>query len=335
MTTTWANNWMSGVKDDAPISEMSIPGTHESSARVGGGLYQCQWRSITDLLNRGIRFLDIRCRILQQTETGYDPVRFRIYHGNTVGGDQYITFEEVQAQCIWFLEQNPSEFIMMNVQWEIIDNASDGEKFRDTFWKLTEPYRQHHWYLRETGTPGHEFVPRLSDVRGRIMLLRPYYEDGADTVGWPGFPANAKPPVECGSVWRGFNVNGTSANGIFETQNAWSTLDGGPKGDLVEQYIRDAGPNAAKNKLTLNFASYARDSQTPGRNADGMNKRLKAYLAPDQNTGFRNLGVINLDFASNTGDDGYSLENLIIERQPHQMPGTMYGGLNPDMYPRP
>jgi 1-phosphatidylinositol phosphodiesterase len=39
------------------------------------------------------------------------------------------------------------------------------------------------------------------------------------------------------------------------------------------------------------------------------------------------MGVIPIDFMGNTGDDGHSLENLIIEHQAHPLPNTTYQGI--------
>ena len=62
---------MARLADDAPLSGITIPGTHDSGARFGGvapvvdfvtALWvQCQNWTVTQQLNAGVRFLDVRC----------------------------------------------------------------------------------------------------------------------------------------------------------------------------------------------------------------------------------------------------------------------------------
>ncbi|HEX6039212.1 phosphatidylinositol-specific phospholipase C domain-containing protein [Longimicrobium sp.] len=330
---TWSTNWMSAIEDGTSIAEISIPGTHESCARFGGSASQCQWFSITQQLNRGIRFLDIRCKY----ETGADSGRtqgiyFPVYHGTDpfLTSRQNILFEEVQAQCIAFLAENPTEFILMNVQMEYgCEQNQDGcgDQFREKFLELTRPYWAKYWYMKSS-------IPLIDDCRGRIVLIRAY--DPAAQTGWGSgihrgnpVPNRSWPDGNDGGglAWNGFNTDGDSTNLHFRTQNGW-TLHGTPKGGEVERHIDAAQANARAGFITLNFASYAGDSG-PGGNAAGMNVRLQNYLRNYRQNGNWGvaLGVIPIDFTGNTGDGNESLENLIIEHQAHQDPNTSYSGL--------
>ena len=59
-------DWMSAVNDSLKLSAISIPGTHDSGARYDppllSGTAKCQDLTIREQLNAGTRFLDIRCR---------------------------------------------------------------------------------------------------------------------------------------------------------------------------------------------------------------------------------------------------------------------------------
>jgi 1-phosphatidylinositol phosphodiesterase len=311
MQHTWSTNWMSGIKDGTKISEISIPGTHDSCARSQlDKSKQCQWFSIIQQLNRGIRFLDIRCQYEAGSEIGRgQTIYFPIYHASAF---QHIYFEEVQAQCIAFLCDNPTEFILMNVQIENSgDSGSTGDKFRQKFMELTAPYQAKQWYLKNS-------IPTIDDCRGRIVLIRAY--DADKKRGW----ANGG-----GLEWNGFNIDGESSNAIFQTQNGWKIWDRSEKGDKVEKYIKAAEENAARGYLTLNFGSYALDNN-PRRNAESMNKRLQKFLGTysDSRDNWNTaLGVIPIDFAGNTGNSDDCLENLIIKHQKHQAANTVYGGI--------
>lgn len=57
-------NWMSGISDDTYLSDISIPGTHDSGSRIvdsyASTWAKCQNLTITEQLNIGVRYLDMR-----------------------------------------------------------------------------------------------------------------------------------------------------------------------------------------------------------------------------------------------------------------------------------
>ncbi|WP_228453080.1 hypothetical protein [Chryseobacterium sp. CH1] len=67
------NSWMAGLQDNISLSKISIPGTHDSGARIDApvvsGTAKTQDLSIAEQLNAGVRFLDIRCRHIDNSFT--------------------------------------------------------------------------------------------------------------------------------------------------------------------------------------------------------------------------------------------------------------------------
>ena len=325
---TYAHNWMSAIDDNASIAQISIPGTHESCARYGGSDAHCQWRSIIDQLNRGIRFLDVRCDYnapkggwgCSPVDEDDDPdIYLFARHGPM---NQAVTFEEVQAQCIAFLNQNPDEFILMNMQTERVANP---DAFRAKFLEQTNPYQKQYWYMENS-------IPTKKDCKKRIVLIRPYNSSdpgegwSKGDGSWPG-----------GLEWNGFNQPNNSSSALFQTQNFWNADDGTKKGDEVESFMRSAAVNAQHGQITLNFASYSSGAQSPGVNAAGMNTRLQQFLFEINDQGVETpiaynstVGVVAIDFMSNTGSPGSNcLEDLIIEHQAHLQDGYVYVGRAP------
>src|SRR5690349_9331371 len=98
---TQLNNWMSGLDGSKSISEFSIPGTHESSAIRNVWNSACQNWTLGQQLDRGIRYLDIRCRHIKNS--------FAIHHA---GIYQNIYFDNVLDSCRIFLKNNPRETII-------------------------------------------------------------------------------------------------------------------------------------------------------------------------------------------------------------------------------
>ena len=123
-TTQKYATWMSRVPDERPLSQLSIPGTHDTCALRNGasfGFAKCQSWSLEDQLEAGIRFIDIRCRHVGD--------RFHIYHGIV---DQKMTFAKVQEVCRTFLKGHPTECIVMSVKEEH-KPANNSQSFEKTF----------------------------------------------------------------------------------------------------------------------------------------------------------------------------------------------------------
>lgn len=94
--------WMQTLNDDKLLSDITIPGTHDTMALHGGPLAECQAWSLMDQLKAGIRFLDLRV-------SGHN---LRIMHGITY---QYTSFPEVQKTIEEFLSSYPTEIVLVSV----------------------------------------------------------------------------------------------------------------------------------------------------------------------------------------------------------------------------
>ncbi|MCR4594902.1 MAG: hypothetical protein K5761_07580, partial [Clostridiales bacterium] len=64
-----ASDWMSAIRGETKLTEITIPGTHDSCARkfkndaFVSSAAKCQALNIPQQLDAGIRFLDIRCEV--------------------------------------------------------------------------------------------------------------------------------------------------------------------------------------------------------------------------------------------------------------------------------
>ena len=162
--------WMGSIGGETRLSELSIPGTHDSGARHEWfcGTTKCQTLTIPRQLRTGARFLDIRCRHVKN--------RFLIYHGPVY---QRLAFDDVLTACYGFLGENPTECILMSVQEESKPSANT-RAFEHTFdaYLAGNPAR---WRLAEG-------VPTLSQAQGKIVLLRRFkaraVPKGIDGTGW-------------------------------------------------------------------------------------------------------------------------------------------------------
>ncbi|MBC8391844.1 MAG: phosphatidylinositol-specific phospholipase C, partial [Deltaproteobacteria bacterium] len=145
---------MGSLNGDLSLSRLSIPGTHNSGAlhEDWPDTAQTQDLSIPDQLNIGIRFLDIRCRHVDNL--------FAIHHGSVY---QELNFNDVLNMVFTFLNNNPTECVTMSVKEEY-DPSGNTRTFEETF----DAYVNQNpagWYLGDT-------VPTLSQAKGKILLMR-------------------------------------------------------------------------------------------------------------------------------------------------------------------
>lgn len=153
------NKWMKKLSDLLPVSEINIPGTHDSctAAVQFSVLSKCQNMTVTEQLNSGIRFLDIRVE--------QDGEKLKLVHDiadckSPVNRREKLYLEAVISDCKSFLSENPSETILISYK------RDDGANQEDTFDVFYENYLEKDsvWYKENR-------IPLLNEVRGKIVLL--------------------------------------------------------------------------------------------------------------------------------------------------------------------
>jgi 1-phosphatidylinositol phosphodiesterase len=145
-------DWMAGLGDATPVQRLSIPGTHDSGARIGGPWVACQNTAVDAQLNSGIRFLDVRCRAIESV--------FAIHHGAFY---QELMFGDVLNACRAFLRAHPSETVLMRVKQEYSEVAA--EEFRRIFDIYLDDKGYRSLFRLEGG------LPTLGQARGKVVLL--------------------------------------------------------------------------------------------------------------------------------------------------------------------
>ncbi len=157
-----SESWMAGLSDDLKLSEITIPGTHDSATKhVQLAFFsKCQSKTIGEQLQSGYRYLDIRL--------GADGDRLKLMHGFTncktgaLPWSETLYLEDVLADCYAFLDANPSETVLFAVKQE------HGDESIAEFESLLKAYidrNPDYWLL-----PDH--VPTLGESRGKVVLLR-------------------------------------------------------------------------------------------------------------------------------------------------------------------
>lgn len=171
------SSWMKDIADDALISHLTVPGTHDSCARGKLPFVRTQYLSVTEQLALGIRFLDLRLRV-------HDDGNLYCYHGGIPAHfpDGPLSFVSVMDEVWTFLRgANGGETATETVLISINNDNSSAEEQADParFYHAVESaiaatpsYLDggHRWFVEPV-------TPTLGRVRGRAVLLRRYAGD--------------------------------------------------------------------------------------------------------------------------------------------------------------
>lgn len=166
-----SENWMKDLPDEALLSEVVLPGTHDSATQYAQLAFfsKCQSLGFREQLDAGYRYLDIRLG---------DGEGLPLMHGFincTVNGWPWagtLYLESVLSDCYAFLEANPTETIVFCVKHEHGD-APDAD-FAEKLAAFTAEAPER-WY------EGSE-VPTVGEARGKLVLLK-RFEDGGKLPG--------------------------------------------------------------------------------------------------------------------------------------------------------
>lgn len=151
---TYKKNWMNDIRDDVMLSEMALPGTHDS------GTYNKHLESVitqamnfTEQLEYGIRVFDIRIR--------HTSDRFALHHGayflNVMFGDFLNAADD-------FLTKNPSETVLFRLKEEHDADTNNTRSLKETL----DYYLSLHSdkYLKTTNKG-----IKLGEARGKFIIL--------------------------------------------------------------------------------------------------------------------------------------------------------------------
>lgn len=180
-------NWMSLLPDDRYLSEINIPGTHDSgttnvegSWNSGYNVVACQKYFIEQQLYAGIRSLDIR------TAWNNDSKDMVLIHGNksTVchtpdHGDssENKRFSSVVDTMIKFLGKHPDETIVMTLKIDDGDSAETRQRLGNILLRYindsTKSKYFYKWSDKDSASDARKDMksPTLGQVRGKIVIL--------------------------------------------------------------------------------------------------------------------------------------------------------------------
>ncbi|KAL9947516.1 hypothetical protein D7B24_000037 [Verticillium nonalfalfae] len=186
MSSSNLHAWMKELKDSYPLPFLSIPGTHNApTCYTALPSVRCQAVGITEQLENGVRFFDIR---VSATPDNDNLALVHSVFPISLTGTKW--FADLLTEVYAFLERNPSETLIMSVKREGTGKGSDHDMsryLRDRYIKKNS----NRWYTKPQ-------IPALGDARGKIVLMRRFHCDdsvnksendgkgiGIDAAHWP------------------------------------------------------------------------------------------------------------------------------------------------------
>ena len=148
------SNWMKNIKDELNIIDIAIPGTHNSATEaieyvkfinffINWNIKTQSWSILEQLLS-GIRYFDIR--------PGKNGI---IYHGIYKTN---LTFDYITNIMCNFLDENPSEGIIMRIQFQ-----SKNEDNAKIIFPVFEEYKNYFLFSND--------IPLMKDIRKKIFVI--------------------------------------------------------------------------------------------------------------------------------------------------------------------
>lgn len=188
------SSWMSTLPDHLPLSSLSIPGTHNSPTHhTALPSVRCQAVPVVDQLDNGVRFLDVRvsCPVYtppSDSDTHPPAPSLQLVHSAFPITINPFTARSKSLSVLLstlysFLAAHPSETLLLSLKREGTGKGSDVDLSQILLHHYIEADRDK-WYT----SPG---IPRLSECRGRIVLVRrfqlhkPVRALGIDGSVWP------------------------------------------------------------------------------------------------------------------------------------------------------
>ncbi|KAJ7491264.1 PLC-like phosphodiesterase [Mycena latifolia] len=311
-------DWMRNYPDSTKLVHMNLPGTHDSATwnytqetqnslfRYTGtdippaAIYQCQDKSLFDMLNLGIRVFDMRFAY----NPGNDTLGF---HHNVALLAPTTTVEDVWFGFYSWLDQHPTEAVLISLNYESGTGTPRDLKLEQHIYDIMTSSLASRYWVQTSGSLG-----TLGEARGKLTFLQRYSYDflPASESKRPGIQLSPSawtdnsPAIEI--------VYNTTTNQIAFIEDYYEI--GLPVGSGYAENIQwkfnattahiDNATKYNADQLYISFASSEHDEDTPpetpiimalgnGTDTPGVNQKLLPWL---QERKGKRFGIIMLDF---------------------------------------
>ncbi|KAF8510514.1 PLC-like phosphodiesterase [Hysterangium stoloniferum] len=295
--------WMSTIPDSTPIPAINIPGTHDACTWNYTGpnesVFRTQDRSIFDQLNAGIRFLDIRFGLDENTNV------LRVYHADTLLSAT-ASLEDVLWGLYYFLDHNPTETLLVSLK---VDHGSNSLAVQETAHQLITASPVSSYWVQSTTLP-----LNLNAARGKIILFSRFGFDTTDNPdltpvglnvasGWDDNTADfsiAYAPGAVAYIEDLYQLNGDAVDISPEMKVQ-------EKFEAITSHITNSQASANTTQVFISFASgfgfgigdvitpkiLAVGNDNSTLRLEGINEKMDRWLASKTT---ERLGIVLYDF---------------------------------------
>ena len=258
------SSWMGDIPDDTLLSNITVPGTHDSCAQSSIPFVRTQYLSISKQMEAGLRFLDLRCRV-------HSDGQLYMYHGGIpINMPMYLKFDKIMSEIFTFFSKNkgkPTEAVLISINNDDVSGKVPPEVFYNavkTHIDQTPRYEDgsERWITSRS-------VVTLGEARGRAVLLRRYHPD-------PALEVNERMGIDL-SGWLNNNPDFTlnTPDGVTITlQDKWQYSDIIPLAELIKSKfgfvsnLLEKAAAAPAEHMFLNFMSAVGDPVQKGEIAE-------------------------------------------------------------------
>ncbi|MGZ9432214.1 hypothetical protein [Mycoplasma sp. 613B] len=267
-------DWMKSLDDSARISDLSIPGTHDSAMFSGTGFYyffgkdyaKTQANNYDTQLKQGIRFFDLRI-----------DENMNLRHGVT-----YATTNLSNAvrDFAYFLQRHPSEFLLLRIKSEDYKPGQSAQFRQQYRQKFENALLKHYDYLYQRESYKGTLWPTVADLRGKMMIFN-----------------DLDPEITTDTSWGPkYNSGGQAAKPyIFYTQDNFEATPN-DKYDAIKGQYDISTKYKGKGVLFLNFTSHTNLPTTIFRLAEQANLKVLNLLKTYEKDHRFISGITIMDF---------------------------------------
>ncbi|MFN8407337.1 MAG: phosphatidylinositol-specific phospholipase C [Sphingobacteriaceae bacterium] len=309
------SRWMGTLPSNLSLAQISIPGTHKSNALYGcnfdiripivgvqtGDLWKCQDKPIKEQLKMGIRYLDICCRRYGNA--------FIIHHSIIY---QHLNFQDVLDACISFLQENPSETIILKIQEEQV--AFEPQAGTDSFINIFNTYTNQYpdLFYKPTNRNA-RVIPTLGEARGKIIFLKRFEGSLQSPLG-----------MDIAITENTTSTYNISATEKLRVQDFYKPKNATEKITYFLPLLEESfGQNTQVSTLYLNHTSACLlhtisviDQTIPAPYYISIAKDMGNFLLNTlKNKGKGNTGIVAMDFVSPSHCDAIIKTNALIGRK--------------------
>ena len=292
---SYADEWMAGIPDDALLSSVNIPATHDTGtagvvedAIPGVSITSCQNLYYDEQLNMGARSFDIRGNATKDDASAADV---KIVHGGELwqcqekdGSD--LTLQSILNTSLGFLEKHKSETVILTVKPDAGSTVGLEHAVAE-FIKSNE----------EKVYCGGD-IPSMKEARGKIVFLR-RFNLTQNYEGWVeramGFNLTNWDDISYKNYEYAYKLYDDGKNHVY-IQDAYNTY-GSEKwayilGTMKQTTGQDTSHPIEYNSWVINYTSCARGTPL------GLTREINPRLFKDEENCIDNrfLGTVMLNF---------------------------------------